>query len=291
MPVRALLLPLWLLVLAVIAPAQQPALGKPERVADGVLLYRLHEYTLLDPPGPLAVQALRVDGQLAKLEIVRGGGEEIPTDTVETMATKRAGAVAAINGGFFSLQTGKPTDFLKVDGKVVNGSRRHRGAFAILERDGVTRLIFDRVAVTTARVPRYDTMLGTSAAEWSAAPYALAGAGLLMLNGRQFSDWTVERISARFDTTRHPRTMIGTDAQDAIWLITVDGRNPIASLGMNFAELQRLSRRLGLRSALNLDGGGSTTMWVDGKIVNHPSDRSGPRKVSDAIVVVPRTKH
>ena len=288
MRVRVLLVPVWLLVLAVTAPAQQTPLGKPERVADGVLLYRLHEYTLLDPPGPLAVQALRVDGQLAKLEIVRGAGEEISTDTVETIATKRTGAVAAINGGFFSLQTGKPTDFLKVDGKVVNGTSRHRGAFGILERDGVTRLIFDRVAVGTAPVPRYDTLLGTSADEWSDAPYALGGAGLLLLNGRQFSDWTVEGISAGFDTTRHPRTMIGTDAQDAIWLITVDGRNPFVSLGMNFAELQRLSRRLGLRSVLNLDGGGSTTMWVDGKIVNQPSDRTGPRKVSEAIVVVPR---
>ena len=48
--------------------------------------------------------------------------------------------------------------------------------------------------------------------------------------------------------------------------------------------------RLGLRSALNLDGGGSTTMWVDGEIVNHPTDASGPRKVSDAIIVIPRAR-
>ena len=57
---------------------------------------------------------------------------------------------------------------------------------------------------------------------------------------------------------------------------------------LSFTELQRLARRLGLRSALNLDGGGSTTMWVAGRIVNRPSDPGGPRKVSDAILVVPR---
>jgi exopolysaccharide biosynthesis protein len=73
-----------------------------------------------------------------------------------------------------------------------------------------------------------------------------------------------------------------------VWLVTVDGRNPAVSLGMSFTELQRLSKRLGLRSVMNLDGGGSTTMWVDGRIVNHPSDAGGPRKVSDAILVVPR---
>ena len=59
---------------------------------------------------------------------------------------------------------------------------------------------------------------------------------------------------------------------------------------MSFGELRQLAKRLGLRSALNLDGGGSTTMWVDGKIVNHPSDPEGPRRVSDAILVRPRTR-
>jgi len=47
----------------------------------------------------------------------------------------------------------------------------------------------------------------------------------------------------------------------------------------------RLCDRLDLRDALNLDGGGSTTMVVQGKIVNRPSDAGGPRPVSDAILV------
>ena len=84
--------------------------------------------------------------------------------------------------------------------------------------------------------------------------------------------------------------MIGEDNKGAIWLITVDGRQPALSLGMSFTELQTLARRLGLRSALNLDGGGSTTMVVQGNIVNHPSDPTGPRTVSDAILVFP-AKH
>ena len=96
-----------------------------------------------------------------------------------------------------------------------------------------------------------------------------------MLNGREMNDWTVEKISAGFDTTRHPRTLIGTDRQGAIWLVTVDGRQPSISLGMSFDELKGLARRLGLHSALNLDGGGSTTMWVKGDVVNSPSDEGG----------------
>ena len=81
--------------------------------------------------------------------------------------------------------------------------------------------------------------------------------------------------------------MIGDDGT-SIWLVAVDGRQPLLSLGMSFRELQGLASRLGLRSALNLDGGGSTTMVIRGAVVNHPSDQTGPRKVSDAVVVQSR---
>jgi exopolysaccharide biosynthesis protein len=289
MRVRTRLAAVWLLLLAVTVPAQQAPLGLATQIADGVLLYRLDDPGLLDPPGPVAIQALRVDPRKATLEIGRGAGAEPARETVDTIAARRPGAIAAINAGFFSLQTGRPTAFLKIDGKVVSGTSRARGAVGIRDHRGLTELLFDRVRVTTAgRRAQYEPLLGTSSRDWSRVPEAVGGAGLLLLDGRALTDWTDERMAAGFDTTRHPRTIIGTDAQGAIWLVTIDGRNPSLSLGMSFTELQRLSRRLGLRSALNLDGGGSTTMWVAGRIVNHPSDPEGPRKVSDAILVVPR---
>jgi hypothetical protein len=290
MRVRTRLAAVWLLLLAVTVPAQQAPLGPATQIADGILLFQLDDPGLLDPAGPVAVQALRVDPRKATLEIGRGAGAEPARETVERIAARRPGAIAAINAGFFSLETGRPTAFLKIDGKVVSGTRRARGAVGIRERRGRTELLFDRVRVTTAagRRPQYEPLLGSSSRDWSRLPEAVGGAGLLMLDGRALTDWTDERIAAGFDTTRHPRTIIGTDAQGAIWLVTIDGRNPALSLGMSFTELQRLSTRLGLRSALNLDGGGSTTMWVAGRIVNHPSDPEGPRKVSDAILVVPR---
>ena len=65
----------------------------------------------------------------------------------------------------------------------------------------------------------------------------------------------------------------------------MDGRQADYSIGMTFADLQRLCDRLNLTDALNLDGGGSTTMVVRGRIVNRPSDPGGARPVSDAIVV------
>ena len=87
---------------------------------------------------------------------------------------------------------------------------------------------------------------------------------------------------------RHPRTVIGVDRRGAIWLIVIDGRQPTHSVGMTLPDLVRLADRLELRDALNLDGGGSTTMVVKGKVINRPSDPAGPRAVSDAIVVKAR---
>jgi exopolysaccharide biosynthesis protein len=73
-----------------------------------------------------------------------------------------------------------------------------------------------------------------------------------------------------------------------VWLAAVDGRQPDYSIGMHFADLQRLAERLQLTDALNLDGGGSTTMVVRGHVVNRPSDPGGPRPVADAIIVTAR---
>jgi hypothetical protein len=125
-------------------------------------------------------------------------------------------------------------------------------------------------------------------ADWTNTEAIVGGAGLLLRDGRLITDWKVEQLPPGFAHTRHPRTLIGTQADGTIWLVTVDGRQPRLSAGMSLFELRALVERLGLRNALNLDGGGSTTMWVAGKIVNSPSDAAGPRKVSDALVVMRR---
>ena len=134
---------------------------------------------------------------------------------------------------------------------------------------------------------KYTALDGTPL-DWTRADAIVGGAGLLIRGGRLISDWTMEKLSAGFAETRHPRTLIGTHADGSVWLITVDGRQPNLSVGMSLYELRELARRLGLTNALNLDGGGSTTMWVEGKIANSPSDAAGPRKVSDALLVMKR---
>jgi hypothetical protein len=85
----------------------------------------------------------------------------------------------------------------------------------------------------------------------------------------------------------NPRSAIGVTADGHILLATVDGRHRKWSAGMTMLRWAQTMKRLGAVYALNLDGGGSTTMVVNGKVVNRPSDEYGPRGVSSAILVLP----
>jgi len=85
---------------------------------------------------------------------------------------------------------------------------------------------------------------------------------------------------------RNPRTFAGVDAKGRTVLITADGRST-SSLGLGIAETAAVARAIGLRNAINLDGGGSTTMVADSAVINVPSDATGERPVGDALVVLP----
>lgn len=120
------------------------------------------------------------------------------------------------------------------------------------------------------------------------------GGPLLMRNGR-------ERITQRRDgmvhpgepsfaygwvIKRNPRTLAGIDGRGRVVLVTVDGRST-DDLGLSIPEAADVARSLGLVDAINLDGGGSTTMVVDGQVISHPSDSTGERPVGDALLIGP----
>ena len=97
---------------------------------------------------------------------------------------------------------------------------------------------------------------------------------------------TLEGTISRNAEMRHPRTSVGFSRDSStLYILTVDGRSQ-ASVGMTLVELASVMRELGAWQAMNFDGGGSTTMVVDGKVVNHPSDKEGERAVGNALLVV-----
>lgn len=96
----------------------------------------------------------------------------------------------------------------------------------------------------------------------------------------------LEGTLSRNAESRHPRTAIGFSRDSSnLFVLTVDGRSENSG-GMTLVELANLMRELGAWQAMNFDGGGSTTMVVEGKVVNHPSDKEGERAVGNALLVV-----
>ena len=90
-----------------------------------------------------------------------------------------------------------------------------------------------------------------------------------------------------FGLRRNPRTLAGVTRDGRLLLVAVDGRAPGYSAGLDFEESAAVMRALGARDAVNLDGGGSTTMTIRGTVVTRPSDATGERPIADAILVHP----
>ena len=89
----------------------------------------------------------------------------------------------------------------------------------------------------------------------------------------------------RFGVRRNPRTLAGVTPEGNLLLVAVDGRKPGYSVGASFAESAQIMRALGAEEAVNLDGGGSTSMTLGDDLVNRPSDPTGERPVGDAILL------
>lgn len=126
--------------------------------------------------------------------------------------------------------------------------------------------------------------------EWSQVQSITGGGPQLLKDGKVAITNEAEKIGGAFVSDRHPRTAIAKLKSGQILLLTVDGRQPGVSVGMSLPGLAELLLEFGASEAINLDGGGSTTMVVKNKIVNRPSDQTGERPVSDAILIYPRAQ-
>ena len=97
----------------------------------------------------------------------------------------------------------------------------------------------------------------------------IGGGPTLVRDGRVVVTEDTEGFKPDVVAGRAPRTAVGFKGR-RLMLVTVDGREPAISVGMSAAELAKLMRELGCTDAMNLDGGGSTTAWVRGAVVNQP---------------------
>ena len=124
---------------------------------------------------------------------------------------------------------------------------------------------------------------------WSKAEDILGAGPKLVTAGAVDVTDVREKMIPTFATELHPRTAIASLSDGRALLLTADGRRAPERVGLSLDDLAKLLIELGAREAINLDGGGSTAMVIGGKVMNFPTDPTGERPVSDAIVVRPVT--
>ncbi|MBE7711039.1 MAG: phosphodiester glycosidase family protein [Cyanobacteria bacterium SIG31] len=108
--------------------------------------------------------------------------------------------------------------------------------------------------------------------EWEDVNHIISGGPYLVKNNEIYVDMTAQKLSAIGG--RNPRTAIGYTKDNNLIMLTADGREG-ASIGLTLMELANLMKELGCVNAMNLDGGGSTVMYVQGQVVNKPAEQGG----------------
>ena len=108
--------------------------------------------------------------------------------------------------------------------------------------------------------------------EWNNVNHIISGGPYLVKNGEVFVDMTAQKLASVGG--RNPRTAIGYTKDNTLIMLTADGREG-ASIGLTLVELANLMKDLGCINAMNLDGGGSTVMYVNGQVVNKPAILGG----------------
>ena len=117
--------------------------------------------------------------------------------------------------------------------------------------------------------------------DWKGVNHIISGGPYLVKNSKVFVDMTAQKLGAIGG--KNPRTAIGYTKDNNLILVAVDGREG-SSVGMTLMQLAGFMKSIGCVNAMNLDGGGSTVMYVDGAVVNNPQVRGGIT-LSNALVL------
>ena len=163
-----------------------------------------------------------------------------------------------------------------IDNKIIKASAN---ALAIPENgyviSGPKSILYSLLDKKTAKLDIKTTP------EWNGVKHIISGGPYLVKNGEVFVDMTAQKLGSIGG--RNPRSAIGYTSDNNIILAAVDGREG-SSIGMTLMELANFMQSVGCIGAINLDGGGSTVMYVNGSVVNKPQVRGGI-PLSNAIVL------
>lgn len=252
------------------------------QVVDGVLS---RTYDCIDKNGdPVKMFALFVDAKKATVIAGTADNGYAPRNSIQTVMDQAKAAirdgekvVAATNADFFDMFGDcSPSGLTLKDGRIVSNNNPSRAFF------GVTK---DAKHVITS--------LSEDPEVLDKMAHAVAGRDILVRDGECYDVGSLEPFGDR----RHPRTCVGLFPNNDFVILVVDGRIPGYSHGASLTDLMLIMKHFGVDKAINLDGGGSSTMIVkqNGELtmLNHPADLHKPlekliRPVYNSVLVVAR---
>ena len=196
-----------------------------------------------------------------------------------------------INACYWAMTTGVPTTFVKSEGTVK--SKTHPAA--IPRVNGLMLMHNNGIEIVRSYDAPYYSGLVENCDN-------IIACGPILLDDGEVVDYSYildseERKMVRqhkFFLNRHPRSAIGCNAQGEIFMVVADGRFEDRAEGLSIEELTKVCRWLGMVEAMNLDGGGSSTLWCKKYgVINHPCDNrkfdnEGERSVSSCLVATKR---
>lgn len=198
-----------------------------------------------------------------------------------SIAARRSGAVAAINGSYFNIRQGTSICYLRKDGVVIDTTAV--GTLSTVST-GAVRIVKGKLDIIPWHKQDEKTCDLKEGSVLSSGP-------LMLLDGK---DCDLSTCNKSFVNTKHPRSAVALMKDGSVLLIAVAGRFVGKAEGINIPELTHMLRVLGARKALNLDGGGSTTLWstsapgngiVNKLCDNNLYDNEGERQVANSLCV------
>ncbi|MDO3408811.1 phosphodiester glycosidase family protein [Saccharibacillus sp. CPCC 101409] len=184
-------------------------------------------------------------------------GEQLGSSETTLHAAQRYGAIAGINAGGFADQNGKryPLSTTMMDGQYLTG---FQSSFKDLYFVGLN----DSGKLIGGKFDRQDELDSLQPA------FGASFVPILLENGRKTA------IPAKWKAApkRAPRTIIGSYKDDQLIIFVIDGYNETGGSGATLEEIQSQLYKIGVVNAYNLDGGGSSSLVMNGRVVNHPSD-------------------
>lgn len=252
-------------------------------------------YKFLEYDAGSSIHTLEVNPNVYEISSVRAKNVSVEYKETVLSIAKRVGALAAINGGFWKKDR-TPAGILKSFGKMYGGNTKLRGAIGW--KKGINKPFFDRLVTQIS--PEGDLQFipfkyRLHKRMWHDFDHIVGRAPILVENGRVISNHSLEKIAKKFEFFKHARTAVGVKPNGNWVFVVVDSKEPKLS-GLTILELGKYMRTISCIHALNLDGGSSSTLFLEDAVINYPhgdypEEGKNVCQVSDAIVICAKKKN